>query len=71
MVSPGNQHCVNCIGTLSFPSSCRGATHRLADARSETTSRVAITRPPDRSTRTCTVCIRLTSPWRAAVDRWL
>ena len=22
MASPGNQHCVNCIGTLSFPVDC-------------------------------------------------
>ena len=22
MASPGNQHCANCIGTLSFPVSC-------------------------------------------------
>ena len=25
MVSPGNRHCANCIGTLSFPMAC--ATH--------------------------------------------
>ena len=25
MASPGNQHCANCIGTLSFPIHCRSA----------------------------------------------
>ena len=37
MASPGNQHCANCIGTLSFPMETGGRT----DGRTDTTDRIS------------------------------
>ena len=37
IASPGNQHCANCIGTLSFPMETGGRT----DSRTDTTDRIS------------------------------
>jgi len=72
MTSPGNQHCANCIGTLSFPNSARASSHCV---RRMTSQRVGLWTPlfvpTDRPIVTLTfLCTEPFSYYSGQPSRW-